>query len=240
VGDILWELVPAVPVAALLGAAGGLLPVLFRVPRTLRAYIQHTAAGIVTAVIAVELFPDLRAYEEDWAALVGFGVGAAVMVLLKQVAGRLEERRLDGFPVGMAVAAAVDTAIDGVIVGAGFAVDSRLGVLLATGLGVELGALNLALASEFRKEGAGRWATSAVVSLNTLLLIAGAAAGAVVLEGSSDRTFSLVLSFSAAALLYLVTEELLVKGNEDADTAATSAAFFIAFLVLMGFVLAVG
>jgi zinc transporter, ZIP family len=237
VGEILMQLVPALPFAALLGVAGGVLPVMFRIPRTLRAYMQHAAAGIITAVIAVELFPELLAYEEHPAALLGFGVGATVMVLLKYVTGRLEKRRVEGFPVGMAAAAAVDTAIDGVIVGAGFAVDTSLGVLLALGLGVELGALNLAVASEFRKQGAGRLTTSAIVTLNALLLVAGAAAGAVLLEEASDRTFALVLSFSAAALLYLVTEELLVKGNEDADTAATSAAFFTAFLVLMAYII---
>jgi zinc transporter, ZIP family len=237
VGEILMRLVPAVPFAAFLGVAGGVLPVMFQVPRALRAYMQHSAAGIITAVIAVELFPKFLAYEEHPAALWGFGVGAAAMVLLKYVTGRLEKRRAEGLPVGMAAAAAVDTAIDGVIVGAGFAVDPSLGLMLALGLGVELGALNLALASEFRKQGAGRWTTSAIVTLNALLLVAGAMAGAALLEGASDRTLTLVLSFSAAALLYLVTEELLVKGNEDANTAATSAAFFAAFLVLMAYIL---
>lgn len=188
-------------------------------------------------MIAVELFPDIRAYDRPAAALVGFAVGAAFMVTPKRIAGRLEHEKKGGFPVGLASAAAFDTAIDGMIVGAGFAVDPRIGTLLAIGLGLELGALNMALAAEFVKSGASRAVTLGVVGLNGALIIAGAIAGSLLLQDASDVTFTVVLSFSCAALLYLVTEELLVRGNEDADTAATSAVFFMAFLSLMALTL---
>ena len=42
-----------------------------------------------------------------------------------------------------------------------------------------------------------------------------------------------VLAFGVAALLYLVTEELLVEAHEVPETAAITSAFFAGFLVLL-------
>ena len=41
-----------------------------------------------------------------------------------------------------------------------------------------------------------------------------------------------VLAFGAAALLYLVTEELLVEAHEIPDTPLITAAFFVGSLIL--------
>lgn len=42
-----------------------------------------------------------------------------------------------------------------------------------------------------------------------------------------------VLAFATAALLYLVTEELLREAHAISDTALATAMFFIGFLLLM-------
>lgn len=41
-----------------------------------------------------------------------------------------------------------------------------------------------------------------------------------------------VLAFGAAALLYLVTEELLVEAHEATETSVLTAMFFVGFLVI--------
>ena len=41
-----------------------------------------------------------------------------------------------------------------------------------------------------------------------------------------------MLAFGAAALLYLVTEELLVEAHEVPDTPLLTAMFFVGFLAL--------
>lgn len=238
--DQLTALFPFVPVAMGLGLLGGALPVFHEPPETLRSYVQHFAAGLVTAVIAVDLLPEMRGYGEHTSMLVGFGVGALLMVALKEGARRLERVGHGDVPVGLATAAALDTVIDGVIIGAGFTVDAQLGMLLALGLGVELFALAMSVASEFRKCEISRGWTLAVVGGIALMLAVGAVLGLLVLEGQSDAALTLVLAFAAAALLYLVTEELLVKGHDAANTAATSAVFFLGFLALMAFTLWTG
>ncbi len=41
------------------------------------------------------------------------------------------------------------------------------------------------------------------------------------------------MEFGVAALLYLVTEELLVEAHEVPETAATTSMFFVGFLLLL-------
>lgn len=49
----------------------------------------------------------------------------------------------------------------------------------------------------------------------------------------SAYTSDVRLGFAVAALLYLVTEELLVEAHEVPETPLSTAAFFIGFLMLM-------
>jgi ZIP family zinc transporter len=66
-----------------------------------------------------------------------------------------------------------------------------------------------------------------------LLLPGGAALGASLLGGLKGAGWEVALSFGAAALLYLVTEELLVEAHEVPETALSTAMFFLGFLILL-------
>jgi ZIP family zinc transporter len=65
-----------------------------------------------------------------------------------------------------------------------------------------------------------------------LLALVGAVAGSLLLGNLSGGALDVVLAFGVAALLYLVTEELLVEAHEREDTPWVTALFFIGFLVL--------
>lgn len=54
--------------------------------------------------------------------------------------------------------------------------------------------------------------------------------GVSMLIGTSKPVMVAVLGFGAVVLMYLVTEELLVKAREQGDTAFGSATSFIGFL----------
>ncbi len=60
----------------------------------------------------------------------------------------------------------------------------------------------------------------------------GAITGAALLGGASNTVLAAVLAFGAAALLYLVVEELLVEAHEEAETPLLGAMFFLGFLGL--------
>jgi len=58
-------------------------------------------------------------------------------------------------------------------------------------------------------------------------------AGALLFGGLAGAPFEAVLAFGVAALLYLVTEELLVKAHEIPETTPITAAFFVGFVLLL-------
>ena len=60
----------------------------------------------------------------------------------------------------------------------------------------------------------------------------GAALGAAALAGLPESDKAAAFAFGLIALLYLVTEELLVEAHEKPDTAWGTALFFIGFLGL--------
>jgi zinc transporter, ZIP family len=69
-----------------------------------------------------------------------------------------------------------------------------------------------------------------------LLLLAGALGGWLILRHASQSVLAVILSFGAAALLYLVTEELLVETHLPQETLVSTAMFFLGFLVIFAFV----
>ena len=196
--------------------------------------IQHFAAGVVFAVVAAELLPDVKKQHAPAEMAVSFALGVAVMLGLRALAQRLESRPSGGsLPWGLLGAVGIDVLVDGLILGVGFAVGGGAGFLLAVALGVELLSLGLATAAETVEKSGGRkgQTIAAVVGL-AVVFAAGAIGGGTVLRGVSAEWLAMVLSFGCAALLYLVTEELLVEAHEGPESPGIAALFFLGFLVI--------
>jgi zinc transporter, ZIP family len=132
-----------------------------------------------------------------------------------------------GVGMGLLIATFVDVSIDGFIIGAGFAANGEAGTILALGLSVELLFLGLALTSETVK-GWRVIGLSAALGLTVLLF---AVLGSVLLSGASQQLIGGVLAFSAAALLYLVTEELLIEAHTVEEKPVSTLVLFAGFLV---------
>ena len=133
----------------------------------------------------------------------------------------------------MLVAVGFDGLVDGFLIGIGFAAGAKAGKLLTFALTVELLSLGLAVCSTLGKAGAPRAKAIITTSLLALLIVAGAAVGATLLSAVSERMLEVVLSFGLAALLFLVTEELLVEAHEKPETPLTTATFFAGFLLFL-------
>ena len=61
----------------------------------------------------------------------------------------------------------------------------------------------------------------------------GAGLGTTLLVRLPKHWLAAVLSFGAAALLFLVTEELLTEAHEEKETPAMTAVFFLGFLAFL-------
>jgi zinc transporter, ZIP family len=214
----------------------------FWVPgRWVTSYIQHFAAGVVIAAVALKVAPDsMRAGAPAVLVLSGFTLGGIAMIGVKWLTLEIEEkqRHRKRRPWGLTGAAAIDTAIDGAIIGTGFTMGEGLGVVLSLALGLELLFLTLSVGASFRQEGGSRLTTLAVTSSISLLLLIGALGGMLLLRGASSHVLAAILSFGAAALLYLVTEELLVETRLPQETLMSTAMFFLGFAAIFALVLA--
>jgi len=201
----------------------------------MRSAIQHFAAGAVLAAVAANVIPEVEAVGTLTGIIGGFVAGGLAMVGLKWVVVRLEreEKRGRGQPIGLAAAAAVDTLLDGVIIGAGFSVNPQLGTVLVAALGLELFFLTLSVGVEFHEAKLEIWkALSITVGIACMLLL-GAIGSSFFLAGASKATLATVLAFGAAALIYLIAEELLVETIQAEESIFSTMMLFAGFLVLM-------
>lgn len=217
----------------------------FRPPGSkLRSILQHFAAGVVFSVVAVELLPDVMKEHNVAAVSIGFALGVAAMLGIKKLTDDASEKAEtaesgDTGETGETVSSAmlfavgVDILIDGFLLGLGFVAGAKEGKLLALALTMELLSLGLALASTLRKANMSKAKTIAIVAGLGGLILVGSVAGATVLQQFSKGIIETVLSFGLAALLFLVTEELLVEAHEVPETPLITASFFAGFLLFL-------
>ena len=225
------------PVAA---AIGGAVIAAFRPPSAkVRSILQHFAAGIVFSVVAVELLPDVMREHNVWATSIGFALGVALMIGIKKLTAHGEEESsseaLTENKVSKALLAAVgvDILLDGFLLGLGFVAGAKEGKLLALALTTELLSLGLALACTLTRAKITKTRSVAIVAGLASLILVGSLVGATVLQQLSKGMLEAVLSFGLAALLYLITEELLVEAHEEPETPLITSSFFAGFLLFL-------
>lgn len=188
--------------------------------------LRHFAAGVVFAAAASEILPDVMHGASPIATIVGGLLGLAIVLGVKQA-----EETLKGAS-GLLVAVGIDVLIDGIVLGVAFAAGQKAGVLLAIALTVEILSLGLVLTGSLMETMRSPVrAVLAVGGISLLLPIGALAGGPAALLPSP--LFTGFLSLGLVALLYLVTEELLVEAHETKDTPLITSMFFIGFLALL-------
>jgi ZIP family zinc transporter len=211
---------------------GGIMAA-FRVPGpVVRSSLQHFAAGVVFAVVAIELLPDVVREHAPGVVAGGFALGVALMLGVRRLtrgSGAEKGER----PAALVAGVAVDVAIDGLLLGLGFVAGEGVGRLLAIGLTLEGLSLGLATAASLGQAGFSRGKIVATTAVLALLFPAGGLVGLTVLQGLSGAGLAAVLAFGSAALLYLVTEELLAEAHEVPETTVATALFFAGFLLFL-------
>ena len=228
------QIVPYVLLATGAGIAGGIVAFFWAPGVHARSAIQHFAAGVVVAAIASDLIPEVQEIGTPLGILGGFAAGGAVMIALKWTALRFEKTpRGKKLSFGIAAAAAVDTLVDGGIISAGFLMGDRLGALLAIALTIELFFLTLSVGSEFHSPRSRRWQGLATTVGIALMLLLGTGTAYLALRGASETTVAICLAFGAAALLYLIAEELLVESIQAEESLFSTAMLFAGFAALL-------
>ena len=229
------------PTVALTG--GGLLAMVVRFGAQARSAILHFAAGVVFSVVAVEILPDVVRLHNPWLTVLGFSGGIALMLLIRQftepppneTAGStvIRSTRSATLPIALLLAIGVDLFIDGLLLGIGFAAGAKEGILLSIALGMEVLSLGLATATSLTDDGVARSRIIRLLLSMSGVFFTSTLIGATLLHKLPDTGLDIVLSFGLAALLFLVTEELLVEAHEGKETPWLTAMFFVGFLLFL-------
>lgn len=226
---------PYILLASGAGILGSVIALFWSPGVKIRSAIQHFAAGAVLAAVASNVIPEVERMGTLMGIVGGFVAGGLLMIGLKWVVIRFEhqEKKKNKLPVGLATAAAVDTFIDGTLISAGFSANEQLGSLLAIALALELFFLTLSVGVEFREGKFQWWQSLAVTGGISILLLVGAFSAAFFLAAVSETTLAIVLAFGAAALIYLIAEELLVENIQAEKSIFSTVTLFTGFLALL-------
>ena len=193
--------------------------------------VQHLAAGVVMAAVAGEVLPDLRERGSIGLVVVGFATAVALFVFLQRFEGD-EPDATGTLPITFLAVIGVDLLIDGLLIGAGAAMSTDIAVILTIALTVEVLFVGLALSLQLAHAGVSRIRVVMTTAGLSLLVALGAVLGALVLRGAGNTVLVLVLAFAAAALLWLVVEELLVEAHQVVERPWMSVMFFVGFLAI--------
>jgi len=219
--------------AVVAALVGGVIAIYYPPGPQMESNIQHFAAGVVIAAVAAELLPNIhdRALR---VVVLGFAIGVATMLGIHRLSKTIEKRDIGGQfagAAGLLITVSIDMLIDGVLIGVTFLDNPGTGVIIAVALAIEVLFLGVAGVIALPRD-IGVVKKLAVPTVFGLLLASGVTGGVLALDGVTGAPIAIILAFGSAALLYLVTEELLVKAGKVPETPVSTTLFFVGFLAI--------
>jgi zinc transporter, ZIP family len=235
--DALDTVLTYVAIPVLVIAVGGTLSAFLKFGPRLRSSFQHFAAGLVFAAVSAGLLTEVMKAHELIPTVIGFSIGVVLMLGMKWL---LERGGHPGFsekdpPWSLVATAGVDYVVDGLLIGIVFGIGARAGALLTLALTVEGLFLAIAVTSTLKGH-RFPWTRLMLISAAFGLLFGvGAIVGSSVHGFLSGPVHTAMLAFGSAALISLVTEELLVEAHEHRiqENPMMAALFFAGFLLII-------
>lgn len=215
--------------------AGGLVAEWIEPSRRWLNRALHAAAGIVLAVIAVEVMPEALRVAPAWLLAISFVAGGVAYLALEAVVDGWQRRRADSAGKGawmVYLAVATDLLGDGLLIGAGSAVSMKLALVLAAGQVMADVPEGFAVIANFRAKGVGR-AKRLWLSASFAVPVVGAAVAAYFMLREQSQVVKMAAVVFVAGLFILgAMEDMLREAHEADDDSRWSA-----MSLLLGFAL---
>lgn len=225
---ILFTLIPSVCMII-----GGITAIYFAPSEKITVMTQHFAAGVVFAAVAKELVVKLGgAHQSQLSLIFGFTLGVVCMLMAKFISNKLEESN-NKLPIGFVVSVFIDIFIDGLLIGIAFLTGEKGGVLITIALSIEIIFLGIATSSTLKDKNLNQLLKVVIILVLSLTIPIAAGLGLVLFKNISPNLMGGVLAFGTSALLYLVTEELLVEAHQATEKFWMPAFFFLGFLLIL-------
>jgi ZIP family zinc transporter len=189
----------------------------------------HGAAGITIALVSIDLMPRILDALSAWVAVVAFVGGAAISVLLAHAVGatrRVQDNASRAWMVYAAIGA--DLVADGMMVGAGSAIASALGLMLAAAQALANIPGGFAAGANLRAREVARSRRIATAWLMFVPVLTSAGAAFALLAGSSPQAKTVVLALLLGVLLLATIEDISPEGDAPRPRRWISSACFAA------------
>lgn len=210
--------------------AGGLIAEVVAVSWRTLSLALHGAAGIVLAVVGVELMPRALGADPAWLPVLAFVAGGAFFLAVDRAIGLV--RRLTGGgeagPWAIFFGVAVDLFSDGVMIGTGSTIGLGLALLLAPGQAPADMPEGFATIATF-EAGMSRRRRLLLTAALALPILAGTTVGYWAVLGRPEVVQLALLAFTAGILTTVVVEEIVPEAHEDGE------ARFAALVLVGGF-----
>ncbi|MFD2170209.1 ZIP family metal transporter [Tumebacillus lipolyticus] len=203
--------------AGLATTLGGLMVIrIGKLTRHVLAFFLALAAGIMLAVVVVDLIPASHASGGNEAVLYGGAAGWLFMMLLRRCVTFVlrrsplyEEDSFRYLRLGwyVAVVTALHDIPEGMAIGAGNALHAELGVLLSLAIGMHNLPEGMAIAVPLRLAGISGKRVISIITLAALFTPLGTLVGLLLFD-LSPSLIGLSMSFAAGAMGYLVARDL--------------------------------
>lgn len=237
-----WSGLLAILALALLPSLGNLVGVGLaewrRPPEWMVGGALHAAAGIATAVAAIELIPRAQERIETWmlasAIVIGAVGSAGIARATRVIRRRIGSKAGRATTWGAYAAIGVDLFTDGLMTGGGGAVAAELGLLLA--LSQVIGNLpgGFAIAANFRAANIGWSKRRRALAIYPFLPVLGAFLGYIVLADAGTILTGFVLALFAGLLLTATIEDIVPEADQpQAKRRVSSPAFALGFGALL-------
>lgn len=225
---ILFSLLPA------LGTfAGGIVAEFFKIDKKNLSLALHLAAGIILAVISIELMPQILKADTPWIVISAFIAGGLFFITVDQlinfVQGRLGNSNQSTAAWAIFFGVAIDSFTDGILIGAGSLINLQLGFLVAIGVVSADIPEGFATIAAFKERGINRSLRILLNLLASLPVLLGAVAGYLLVKGRPAIVEYSILAFAAGILLTVTAEEIIPESHKNGEARLAALALIGGF-----------
>lgn len=208
---------------------GGILAEVFRVSGKTLSLTLHFAAGMVTAVVGIELMPRALDASHPWVPIVAFLLGGGFFVLvdsmIETVKSRMGGAGASGGAWGIFFGVAVDLFSDGMMIGTGATIGLSLGLLLAIAQMPADIPEGFATIATFKNQGVSRRMRLGLSALFAAPILLGTTIGYWLVRDRPELLQLSLLAFTAGILAAVVIEEIVPEAHREGEARFAALAF---------------
>lgn len=216
--------------------AGAVLAELLHVSQRTLSLALHAAAGVLLAVVGIELMPEALGVGRPWIPLLAFVLGGLGFMLLEHAIGWVRGRFAgveassdttpaqatdddvpETGPWAIYAGVAIDLFSDGVMIGAGANIGLTLGVLLALGQVPADLPEGFATIATFKRKGVPKLRRLLLAASFTIPILLGATLGFFAVRGRPDIVKLSLLAFTAGILIAVAVEEMIREAHDEGE-----------------------